>query len=328
MNISKIENSKSIISIIIPLYNEEQCVIELIKKLNDLNNNKKYVFEFLIIDDGSVDKTNTVLQENINSLPNSKIITFTKNFGQTAALSAGINNSNGETIVTMDGDLQNDISDIPVLIENLNKGYDTVCGWRKNRLDGYISRVFPSKIANWIISKISGVYLHDYGCTLKAYKRSILENVKLYGEMHRFIPIYVAWQGGKILEIPVKHNKRQLGKSKYGILRSFSVIADLIFLKFMEKQFSNPIHIFGGFGVVNFILSISSFLLMVYYKYFGNKSFIETPLPELTILFFLIGTLSIFIGLIAEIIIRTYFESQNVLPYVIKKSQEKLKMKI
>ena len=324
MNISNQENFDLKISIIVPLYNEEQCVIKLIKRLTDFyNKNNKYEFEFLIVDDGSIDKTNKILKDNINFLPNSKLITFTKNFGQTAALSAGINNSNGEIIVTMDGDLQNDVSDIPILIENLNKGYDIVCGWRKNRLDKYISRVLPSKIANWIISKISGVSLHDYGCTLKAYKRNILKNVKLYGEMHRFIPIYVAWQGGKILEIPVKHNKRESGKSKYGIFRTFSVIADLIFLKFMEKQFSNPIHIFGGFGVANFILSIFSFFLMVYFKYFGGKSFIETPLPELTILFFMIGTLSIFIGLIAEIIIRTYFESQNVLPYVIKKITKK-----
>ena len=325
MNISNKEDSNLRISIIVPLFNEEQCVIELIKRLRDFynDNNDEYAIEFLIIDDGSIDKTNKLLKDNINYLPNVKIIAFTKNFGQTAALSAGINNSNGEIIVTMDGDLQNDISDVPILIEKLNKGYDIVCGWRVNRLDRYISRVLPSKIANWIISKISGVHLHDYGCTLKAYKRSILKNVKLYGEMHRFIPIYVAWQGGKILEIPVKHNKRKLGKSKYGIFRTFSVIADLIFLKFMEKQFSNPIHIFGGFGVVNFILSIFSFFLMVYFKYFGGKSFIDTPLPELTILFFMIGTLSIFIGLIAEIIIRTYFESQNVLPYVVKKITKK-----
>ena len=242
---------------------------------------------------------------------------------QTAALYAGFNNSNGEILITMDGDLQNDVSDIPILIETLNRGYDVVCGWRKNRSDDYFSRILPSKVANWIISKISGVYLHDYGCTLKAYKRTILKDIRLYGgNASIYSYIYFFGRRKKIYEIPVKHSRRIAGKSKYGIMRTFSVIADLIFLKFMEKQFSNPIHLFGGFSFVNFSFSFLSFSFMLYFKYFGNKSFIQTPLPELTILFFMIGTLSLFMGFIAEIIMRTYFESQDIYPYSIRKMKE------
>jgi len=309
------------ISVIVPLYNEEKCIPKLVKHFNLFaQKNSNLLIQFIFVDDGSVDQTYNVLKTSVLELSQDTIIIqLTRNFGQTAALSAGINNATGEILITIDGDLQNDIFDVPLLIESLGKGYDVVCGWRKKRSDNYISRLLPSKIANWIISKISGVHLHDYGCTLKAYKREILKDIKLYGEMHRFMPIYISWQGGRILEVPVKHNKRILGKSKYGIWRTFSVIADLIFLKFMEKQFSNPIHLFGGFAIINFILSLLSFTLMIYYKYFGDKSFIQTPLPELTILFLMVGTLSIFMGFIAEIIMRTYFESQNISPYNIRK---------
>jgi hypothetical protein len=211
----------------------------------------------------------------------------------------------------MDADLQNDPSDIPKLIKKLDDGYDVVSGWREKRKDRYFTRILPSKIANWIISKISGVTLHDYGCTLKAYKKATLKNVKLYGEMHRFIPIYIAWQGGKITELPVNHHARKYGKSKYGLMRTFSVIADLIFIKYMEKQFSHPMHLFGGFTIINIGLSMLSFLIMIYFKFWGGKSFIQTPLPQLVVLFAMIGILSLFMGFLAEILMRTYYESQN-----------------
>ena len=309
------------ISIIVPIFNEEKCIPELIKEFQLFHQqNNNLIIEFIFIDDGSKDNSYKTIKTCVEKLPwDIVLIQLTRNYGQTAALSAGIKNAKGDILITIDGDLQNDIFDVPMLIKQLNKGYDVVCGWRKERSDNYLTRILPSKIANWMISKISGVYLHDYGCTLKVYKRKILKDIKLYGEMHRFIPIYISWQGGKILEVPVNHKRRFLGRSKYGILRTFSVIADLIFLKFMEKQFSKPIHLFGGFAIINFSLSILSFILMVYFKYFMNKSFIQTPLPELIILFLMVGTLSIFMGFIAEIIMRTYFESQNISPYNIRK---------
>ena len=307
------------ISIIIPVFNEEESLNELIDQLDELVNrmNEKSI-EIIFIDDGSNDNTNRIIVKKTKHKDYIKLITLIRNFGQTAAISAGIDNSNGKVLITMDSDLQNSCNDIPKLIKELDKGYDVVSGWRKERRDGFFTRVLPSKIANWIISKISGVHLHDYGCTLKAYKKEILKGVKLYGEMHRFIPIYIYWQGGRITEMPVAHNYRKYGKSKYGLSRTFSVIADLILLKFMEKQLSHPIHLFGGFAILNFFLSIICFLLMLYFKYSGQKTFIETPLPELVILFIMVGVLSLFMGFIAEILMRTYFESQDRKSYSIK----------
>jgi len=308
------------ISIIIPVYNEQDSIKSLIEQLIVLQQDiQGKIIEIIFIDDGSNDDTNQIINTEQHNQPNMKIISLARNFGQTAAISAGIDNADGDILIVMDADLQNDPSDIPSLLEKLEDGYDVVSGWRKNRNDKYFSRILPSKIANWIISKISGVHLHDYGCTLKAYRKEILEGVKLYGEMHRFIPIYVAWQGGRVTEITVKHHHRKFGKSKYGISRTVSVIADLIFLKFMEKQFAHPIHLFGGFALLNFSFSILSFLFMIYFKYWGGKSFIQTPLPQLVILFVMIGILSMFMGFLAEILMRTYYESQNKVSYTIRK---------
>ena len=300
------------ISIIIPIYNEQDSIKALINSLSILmDNGDNQIYEIILIDDGSTDKSLEILQSEISNFNNMKIIQFQKNYGQTAAISAGIDNATGDILVIMDADLQNDPADIPSIIRKLDDGYDVVSGWRKKRKDKYITRILPSKIANWVISKISGVKLHDYGCSLKAYRKDILKNVKLYGEMHRFIPIYIAWQGGKITELPVNHHARKYGKSKYGLMRTFSVIADLIFIKYMEKQFSHPMHLFGGFTIINIGLSMLSFLIMIYFKFWGGKSFIQTPLPQLVVLFAMIGILSLFMGFLAEILMRTYYESQN-----------------
>ena len=310
------------LSVVIPVYNEQDSIKLLVKQLIDLQEQlPEKIMQIIFVDDGSNDDTNKIINREISDYSNMEIICLSKNFGQTAALSAGIDNADGDVLITMDADLQNDPSDIPKLLNKLEDGYDVASGWRYERNDKYFSRILPSKIANWIVSKISGIQLHDYGCTLKAYRKEILEGVKLYGEMHRFIPIYVAWQGGKVTEIPVKHHQRKFGKSKYGLSRTVSVIADLIFLKYMEKQFAHPIHLFGGFALMNFGLSILSFLLMIYLKYWGGKSFIQTPLPQLAILFVMIGILSLFMGFLAEILMRTYFESQNRASYTIRKIQ-------
>ena len=307
------------VSIILPVFNEEDSIhtlVDEIFRVKDLNDKE---LEVVFVDDGSTDRTKENLIKASKLYPNIKNIFLAKNFGQTAAITAGIDNAQGDVLITMDSDLQNDPKDIPKLLKKLNEGYDVVCGWRKNRKDKFLSRRLPSKIANIIISKISQVHLKDFGCTLKAFKKDILIGIRLYGEMHRFIPIYISWNGGKIAEEVVNHRYRKHGKSKYGISRTASVIVDLIFLKFLEKQFSHPLHLFGGFSLLNLLLSVISFLLMLYFKFYGDKSFIETPLPQLVILFILVGVISFFMGLLAEILMRTYYESQDRKSYVKKK---------
>ena len=301
------------------MYNEEDSIPTLVDEIFSVRELNNEGLEIIFIDDGSTDKTKEKLIEAGKKYTSIKNIFFVKNFGQTAAITAGIDNAEGDVLITMDSDLQNDPNDIPKLLKKLDKGYDVVCGWRKNRKDKFLNRRLPSKIANMIISKISHVHLNDYGCTLKAFKKDILKDIRLYGEMHRFIPLYISWNGGKITEEVVNHRHRKHGKSKYGISRTVSVIVDLIFLKFLEKQFSHPLHLFGGFSLINFSLSIISFLLMLYFKFFGEKSFTETPLPQLVILFILIGVISLFMGFIAEILMRTYYESQDRKSYVKKK---------
>jgi len=214
--------------------------------------------------------------------------------------------------------MQNDPADIPRLISKLNEGYDVVSGWRKDRKDYAIKRIFVSKMANVLISRISGVHLHDYGCSLKAYTRDVIKDVKLYGEMHRFIPIYAKWQGGRVAEIVVTHHARKFGKSKYGLERTLKVVLDLIVIKFLQKYSQNSIYLFGGIGALNIGVSLLCFLLMLYFKFWGNKSFIETPLPELVVLFFVVGFQSILMGLISEMLNRTYHESQHKPVYAVK----------
>jgi len=312
------------LTILLPVFNEVNSLDQLLSRILDLFENElnKFSCNIIIIDDGSDDGSTEIIQRYNDDCDNILSIIFNSNYGQTAAISAGIDFAKGDIIIPMDADLQNDPKDIPKLIQKLEEGYDVVSGWRKDRKDKYFSRILPSRIANWVISFISGLSLHDYGCSLKAYNKDILKNVKLYGEMHRFIPIYIFWQGGKVTEIPVSHHSRKYGNSKYGLLRTFSVIADLIFLKYMQKQFSHPIHMFGGFAIFNFGLSILSFLLMSYFKFWGGKSFIQTPLPQLVVLFAMIGILSLFMGFLAEILMRTYYESQDKKSYQIREIME------
>ena len=239
------------------------------------------------------------------------------NSGQTAAMMAGIDHAKGEIIIPIDADLQNDPYDIPALIEKLNEGNDVCSGWRKHRHDNPLFRTFPSMIANRLIQTISGVKLHDYGCTLKAYRREIIKEIRLYGEMHRFIPIYAKWSGARVTEVPVNHRPRRHGKSKYGLKRSVKVLLDLMVTQFIQTYFQRPIYVFGSFGLLSFTLSFLTFTGMLYYKYFGNKSFIQTPLPLLAVLFLLIGFISIFMGFLAQITMMTYYESQGRKSYLI-----------
>lgn len=306
------------LSVIIPIYNEKQSIPVLYNKVSLVLKKIKNPYEIIFINDGSLDGSYDILNNIAKKDKHIKIIHFKRNFGQTAAMMAGIDFALGDIIIPMDGDLQNDPVDIPKLLKKLNEGFDVVSGWRKDRKDNTIKRNLPSRIANKLISIFSGVHLHDYGCSLKAYKKEVIKTIKLYGEMHRFIPIYAAWEGAKVAELPVKHHPRKYGKSKYGINRTFKVILDLIVIKFLANYSQKPIYLFGGFGLISFFLSFLFFVLMIYYKYWGGKSFIETPLPMVVVLTIVVGFQSIFLGFIAEILNRTYHEAQDKPIYLIK----------
>ena len=306
-------------SIIIPIYNEEDNIIKLSESILSSLSNLDY--EVIFINDGSTDNSENIIEELTKKYSNITLINLRRNYGQTAAMQAGFDHSNGDIVIPMDGDMQNDPKDIPKLIQKINEGYDVVSGWRKDRLDKKYTRIIPSKIANHLISKISGLYLHDYGCTLKAYKKEVLNDIKLYGEMHRFIPIYASWEGAKVTEIPVMHHARTAGKTKYGLSRIPKVILDILVIRFFDKSLDRPIHLFGKFGLFMFFLAFLLSLLALFLKIFMNISFILTPLPLLVVFFSMSGLLCIFIGLLAEIQSRIYFESIGRPPYLIKQKR-------
>ena len=306
------------LSIVIPVYNEQDNVFPLHERLSAALQQIGQDYEVIIVNDGSSDLTEDNLKSIAATDPRFKIVNFRRNFGQTAAMMAGIDFSSGDIIVGLDGDLQNDPADIPKLLDKLAEGYDVVSGWRVNRKDAALKRNLPSRMANWLISTISGIHLHDYGCSLKAYKKHVVKDVKLYGEMHRFIPIYASWQGGKVAEIPVDHHPRIHGSSKYGLERVVKVLLDLMVVKSLASYANKPIYVFGGFGLLSIAFSVAVGLWALYLKFFEDKSFISTPLPLLVVLAFITGIMSILMGLIAEIIMRTYYESQGKQVYLVK----------
>jgi len=312
--------SNETLSILIPVYNEEGNLSLLYEKLVAALKKVGRAYEVIFVDDGSSDGTMEILLDLREKNPNVKIISFSRNFGQTAALSAGIDSSIGDIIIPMDGDLQNDPEDILMLLQKIEEGYDVVSGWRKDRKDPFLTRRLPSIIANKIISWIGGVHLHDYGCTLKAYRRDILKNIRLYGEMHRFIPIYAQWIGARVSEIPVRHFSRGSGSSKYGMSRVFKVILDLMVVKFLVSYSQKPIYVFGGLGLLMILGGFFSGVYAIYLKLFKEVSFILTPLPLLCVLLLVLGFLSILMGFLAELLIRTYYESQGKPTYQIKET--------
>ncbi|MDE7241142.1 glycosyltransferase family 2 protein [Desulfovibrio sp.] len=305
------------ISLIIPVYNEEGSLPGLFAAIEQAAT-KLPELEVILVDDGSSDSSAELLAAQAQKDPRFKVLALAVNRGQTAAIQAGIDHASGDTLVFMDSDLQNDPADIPRLLEKIDEGYDVVSGWRKDRKDNPIKRNFPSRVANALISGISGVRLHDYGCTLKAYRRRALKDVRLYGEMHRFIPIYASWQGAKVAEIPVTHHPRRHGASKYGLERIFKVLLDLLVVKFLSRYLTKPIYVFGGFGFLAFFLSLISLLWALVLKFFFATSLIQTPLPLFAGLCFLLGCMCILMGLLAEVMSRTYFESQQGRPYSIR----------
>ncbi len=312
------DNREPQISVIVPVFNEEGSIAPLCEKLFPVLDNLGKAFEIICINDGSSDNSMSLLRKQAQIRNELKIVNFRRNYGQTAAMMAGIDHAKGEIIIPIDADLQNDPNDIPRLLQKIDEGYDVVSGWRKDRQDAAIRRNMVSRVANRLISRISGVHLHDYGCTLKAYRKDVVKGIRLYGEMHRFIPVYATWMGAKVCEIPVQHHQRQFGQSKYGLERVAKVLLDLMVVKFLDRHFVKPIYIFGGIGLASLGASFLSAVWMIWLKLFENTSMIQTPLPLLVAMTFLVGVMCILLGLLAEMIVRTYFESQDRRVYLIR----------
>lgn len=309
------------VSVVVPLLNEQDNIGPLYEQITQTLTDV-YEYEIIFVDDGSSDNSFDILAKLQKTDAGIRVICFRKNFGQTAALSAGFAHARGKVIVAIDADLQNDPADIPKMIAKLNEGFDVVSGWRKKRHDNAVTRLLPSKIANWLISRITGVKLHDYGCTLKVYRREVLEETKLYGEMHRFIPALASWSGARIAEIPVNHRPRTTGKTKYGLGRTLKVILDLITVKFLGSFSTKPIYIFGGLGLASGIGAIASGWIVVYQKIAHNFAMNRNPLLVMTALLITTTIQFILMGLLAELLVRTYHESQNRPTYVIKEILE------
>ena len=306
------------ISVVIPAYNEEESIPHLYKKLKEVLDRLGREYEIIFVDDGRDDRTPEILKDIAKKDRTVKVIRFRRNYGQTAAMYAGFVHASGDVIITMDADLQNDPEDIPRLLEKMEEGYDIVSGWRKDRKDPFLSRKLPSMIANWIISKVTGVELHDYGCTLKAYKADIAKRYRLYGDMHRFLPALAKRFGAKVTEIPVRHHPRIYGKSKYGIGRTIRVILDIFLVKFLNEYITKPLYVFGGVGFLMFFVGFLIEAYLTFLKIFLGEDIGDRPLLILGVLLILTGVQLISTGVIAELIIRTYYESKNEKPYVIE----------
>jgi len=311
-------NSAPEISIFLPVFNEEPNLRPLHAKLDQALKALNRPAEIVYVDDGSSDGSLKILRELAQQDPRVRVVALRRNYGQTAAMAAGIDAAQGEVLIPMDADLQNDPADITRLLAKLDEGYDVVSGWRKDRKDKMISRKIPSMLANRLISWIGGVPLHDYGCSLKAYRRESLQDVRLYGEMHRFIPIYASWAGARVTEIPVEHHARTMGKSKYGIERTLKVVFDLMTIKFMASYQTKPIYVFGSFGMLAFAISFLAGFYAVFLKIFHRADFVQTPLPILTIVMFAVGVQFVLMGLLAEMLVRTYHESQSKPIYAVR----------
>ena len=318
------------VSIVIPVFNEEESAELLCTRLHDALSTINRTYEIILIDDGSTDRTWEILTRMAKEIPGFVLIRFRRNYGQTAAMSAGFDASRGEVVVTLDADLQNDPADIPLLLDRIDQGFDVVSGWRKDRKDAFINRRLPSIIANYLISRITGVALHDYGCTLKAYRHDVVKNINLYGEMHRFIPALASWVGGSIDEVVVQHHARQFGQSKYGISRTFRVVLDLLTVKFLLHYSTRPIHIFGKLGGIFALPGIIMLAVMILgnlsYELFGTEfaaGLIKRPFWIMTSFVMILFSLQfISMGLLAEMQIRTYHESQKKPIYMVREKFE------
>ncbi|MBU0566809.1 glycosyltransferase family 2 protein, partial [bacterium] len=306
--------------VIIPVFNEEENIASLYHKLKSVLSSFGKDYEIIFVDDGSMDESFKILESLAKEDEKVKVIGFRRNFGQTAALAAGFDAAKGTIIIPMDADLQNDPEDIPHLVEKIKEGCDVVSGWRRKRKDAFFRRRLPSLFANKLISWMTGVYLHDYGCTLKAYRAEAIKDIRLYGEMHRFLPALVFWQGAKVGEIEVKHHARKHGRSKYGLFRTFKVLLDLITVKFLGSFSTKPSYVFGGIGLFLFFCGMISGITVFLQKIFLGSSMIQSPLLHLTALLITLSILFVLNGLLAELSIRTYHESQGKPTYLIRQT--------
>lgn len=307
------------LSLIIPVYNEAENLPILYDCIHEVLESVKSIWEVIFVDDGSNDKSLEVLRSLVEKDPEHvRVVSFRRNFGQTAAITAGIDHAQGEIVVLLDADLQNDPADIPMLLAKLDEGYDLVSGWRKDRKDNRLTRTIPSKLANGLISWVTGVHLHDYGCTLKAYRREALVGFRLYGEMHRFIPVFAHSVGARITEVPVHHHERKFGRANYGLDRTLKIILDLFTVKFLLNYSHKPMRLFGGAGML--LISGGGFLLFYLFirRMLESVPVLGSPLFQLGIMLLILGFQSILMGLIAELLARTYHESQSKPTYTIR----------
>lgn len=309
------------LSLVVPVYNEEENLRSLFGAIHNALDPLPRTWEVVFVDDGSVDDSLEVLHGLAEQDPQHvRVVSFRRNFGQTAAIVAGLDYSQGEIIVLLDADMQNDPADIPMMLNKLDEGYDLVSGWRKSRKDSFLTRTLPSNLANWLISRVTRVPLHDYGCTLKAYRRDVLEGFRLYGEMHRFIPVFANWVGASITEVQVNHRPRKYGKTKYGLERTVKVVLDLFTVKFLVSYSSKPIYLFGGTGLG---LIFGGGVMLTYLfvrRVLGSISVLGSPLFQLSVMLLILGFQSFLMGLIAEMLVRTYYESQQKPTYRIRQT--------
>jgi dolichol-phosphate mannosyltransferase len=310
------------LSIVIPVFNEQDNIAATYEGLRAMLAGLDRSAEILFVDDGSVDRTQARLTEILAEDARVRVVTLARNFGQTAAIMAGLDHARGEVVAMMDGDGQNDPADIPALLAKIEEGYDVVSGWRRDRKDRLLTRKVPSWMANWLISRMTGVRQRDFGCTLRAYRSWVVRELKLYGEMHRFIPAFASMVGARMVEIPVAHHPRRKGSSKYGLERILKVVLDLMVTMFLRSYLARPIYLFGGFGLVCFLIGALAAVYALYLKVFAGVSFIQTPLPLAVITTGLMGFMSILMGLLAETLSRTYFESQGKSPYIVREVAE------
>ncbi|MEG3977476.1 glycosyltransferase family 2 protein [Microcoleus sp. herbarium8] len=299
------------VSVVVPVYNEVESLPHLIEAIASSIQPSGLSYQIICVDDGSKDGSAELLKQLAGSRDDLCAVLLRRNYGQTAAMSAGFDRATGRAIVTLDGDLQNDPADIPLLLEKLNEGYDLVSGWRKNRQDNTISRLIPSKIANWLIGRVTGVTLHDYGCSLKAYKSELVADLNLYGELHRFLPALAFIEGARIAEMPVRHHARRFGQSKYGIWRTFRVLMDLLTISFMKKFLTRPMHVFGLLGLSSMTLGTVLGIYLTFVKFGLGQSIGNRPLLILAVVLLLTGVQLFCFGLLAEVMMRTYHESQG-----------------
>lgn len=299
------------VSIVVPVYNEVESLPHLIAAIADTMTAHHLSYEIICIDDGSRDNSATFLKQQAQTRTDIKAILLRRNYGQTAAMAAGFKYATGKAIITLDADLQNDPADIPQLLAKLDEGYDLVSGWRLNRQDAALTRLLPSKIANWLIGRITGVRLHDYGCSLKAYRSELVADMKLYGELHRFMPALAYIEGARIVEMPVRHHARRFGRSKYGLWRTFRVLMDLLTIAFMKKFLTRPMHVFGLFGLISIALGTFLGLYLTFLKFGLGQAIGERPLLMLVVILILTGVQLFSFGLLAELLMRTYHESQG-----------------